>query len=475
MSIKPKLKRNDKQQRNSQPHYQATDYGNAERFVALHGHNVRYCHPWKKWLIWDGKRWSLDETGAPIRLAKQTVRHMYDQAKEESDDAARTTLIKWALQSEKAERLTAMLKLAQSEPGVPIVIDDLDQDPWLLNVENGTLDLRTGELRDHDRADLLTKLAPVEYLPPCEAECPMWRKFLNDIFAGNEDITCYVQRLMGYALTGLDREHILPIFHGVGANGKSTFVSTLAGLLGSSYSTKAPRDLLTVNRDNSHPTGVAGLFGKRLVVASETDDSCRLSEALIKDLTGGEMVKARRMREDFWEFKPTHTMILSTNHKPTVRGTDHAIWRRLRLVPFNVVIPDAKQDKALPEKLRKEWPGILRWAVEGCNQWQAIGLAEPEEILGATKQYRGEEDVLGSFFNEWCAKGPGHVVRCLELYEAYKRWAEKSGLKRIMPQNRFARVMTERGFERESMNRATWYQGIDLLEDAAATITDHYN
>ncbi len=128
-------------------------------------------------------------------------------------------------------------------------------------------------------------------------------------------------------------------------------------------------------------------------------------------------------------------------------------------MPFNVVIPDAKQDKALPEKLRKEWPGILRWAVEGCNQWQAIGLAEPEEILGATKQYRGEEDVLGSFFNEWCAKGPGHVVRCLELYEAYKRWAEKSGLKRIMPQNRFARVMTERGFERESMNRATWYQG----------------
>jgi putative DNA primase/helicase len=463
MSIRPKRKRVSKQQRKSPPHYQATDYGNAERLVALHGHNVRYCHPWKKWLIWDGNRWVVDETGAAVRLAKQTIRRIYGQAEDETDSAIRQEMVEWALQSERAARLDAILTLAQSEPGVPIVSDDLDQDPWLLCVENGTLDLRTGELRDHDRADLITKLAPVKYLPSCEAECPMWHKFLDDIFAGNEGVKGFVQRLVGYALTGLDREHILPIFHGVGANGKSTFVGTIAGLLGSSYSTKAPRDLLTVNRNESHPTGLAGLFGKRLVVASETDDSCRLSEALIKDLTGGELVKARRMREDFWEFKPTHTLILSTNHKPTVRGTDHAIWRRLLLVPFNVIISKAKQDKALSEKLRQEWSGILQWAVQGCLEWQRIGLDEPEEVLVATKEYRSEEDVLGPFFKERCMQGQGHVVRACKLHEAYKRWAEKEGLKRVITQNRFARVMTERGFARKKINNATWYMEIGLL------------
>src|SRR5919107_5291637 len=266
----------------------------------------------------------------------------------------------------------------------------MDASPDLLNVLNGTIDLRTGELRPHRREDLITKMAPVEYDP--NSPVPAWAATLERVLP-SPDLRAFFKKLCGYAISGETSEHLLPVLYGTGANGKSTVLSTLLAAAGD-YGMQAAPDLL-VAKKGAHPTEVADLFGMRLVASIEVEDGRRLAESLVKQLTGGDKVRARRMRQDFWQFEPTHKVFMAVNHKPEVRGTDTAIWRRIRLIPFTETIPPGEQDKKLPEKLRAELFGILAWCVEGCLEWQREGLQAPEEVRRATGQYRSEMDVIG--------------------------------------------------------------------------------
>lgn len=421
-----------------------TDLGNGQRLATQHGNDLRYCWPWKKWLVWDRKRWRIDDTGAIVARAKQTVRSIYAEAAGCDDELLRKAIARWARQSERRDRVSAMIDLARSEPGIPILPDQLDRDPWLLNVQNGTIDLRTGQPREHQQSDFITKLAPVAFDPA--AECPTWLAFLERIFDGSAELIGFVQRILGYCLTGSTRDHVLPIFYGTGANGKTTLLIVVFDVLGPDYTSKAPRDLLMLRRGEHHPTELADLFGKRLVAAVESAEGQRLNEALIKDLTGGDPQKARRMREDFWQFNPTHKLILATNHKPIVKDTTNSTWRRLRLVPFVVEIPEPEQDKTLGGRMvRYEAPGILAWMVRGCLEWQRIGLAEPAEVMTATQQYQQSQDPIAGFVDECCIIGPRRREKASTLYGCYKRWAENGG-EEVITQRRFGEALTERGF-----------------------------
>ena len=455
---KPARKRKRKKLRpipDSSKHFALTDTGLAERFVSLYGHNVRYCHPWKKPLVWDGKRFRIDDTGSVEYLAKRTARSILTEASREEDKYLRSQLIDFAKASESAPRRAAMVKLAQSEPGIPILPSDLDKDPWLLNCLNGTLNLKTGELHPHNRDDLITKLCPIRYDPA--ATCPRWLQFLDRIFASNAALIQFVQRVCGICLTGDVSEQILLVFHGIGANGKSVLLIVLLSVLGPDYAMQAPPDLLMEKRNDAHPTERADLHGKRLVCSIETEDGRRLAESLVKSLTGGDRLRARRMHEDFWEFAPTHKLILACNHKPVVRGTDHAIWRRIKLVPFPVVIPPAEQDKNLAAALQAELPGILAWCVQGCLDWQRHGLGEPPEVIDATASYRVEQDALAEFISQRCTLDPDTYDRASRLFAAYSSWTgDKS-----VTQRRFGKAMTEREFERFN-NNGVCYRGIRL-------------
>src|SRR5215218_4665651 len=332
--------------------YNLTDLGNAERFIARHGADVRYCYAWSRWIVWAGSRWERDETGRAHRLAKETVRGIYQEAAGAEDEDRRKALAKHAARSEAEAKIRAMLELAKSE--VPASPDEFDSAPWLLNAPNGTLDLRTGELREHRREGLLTKMAGADYHP--NAEAPLWAATLERVLP-SPALRTFFKKLCGYSITGDVSEHILAVLYGTGANGKSTILNALLAAV-HDYGMQAAPDLL-VAKKGSHPTEVADLFGKRLVASIEVEDGRRLAESLVKQLTGGDKVRARRMRQDFWQFDPTHKVFMAVNHKPEVRGTDTAIWRRIRLIPFTETIPPGEQDKKLPEKLRGELSGIL--------------------------------------------------------------------------------------------------------------------
>jgi putative DNA primase/helicase len=417
-----------------------TDLANGRRLVARHGDKLRWCDPWHKWLVWDGTRWKVDDACRAEALAKEVAGGLWGEAAAAMAGLTKeglTAAQSYCKSSNGAKGVENMLKMAHSEPGIPVLPDGLDKDKWLLNCVNGTLDLRTGELRAHRQEDYLTKLCPVEY--HADAECPTWKGFLDRIMAGNKGMIGYLRRVVGYCLTGDVGEQCLWFLHGGGANGKSTFLGTLLALLGD-YGHQAPSELLMAKRNEAHPTERADLQGKRLVATVEVDQGRRFAESLVKQLTGGDKVTARRMREDFWTFEPTHKILLAANHKPDVAGTDLAMWRRIKLVPFEVTIPEAERDKALPEKLKQELPGILAWAVRGCREWQREGLGEPEEVTRATDAYRAEQDTLAEFLAERCE--PSGKVRLTKVIEAYHTW---TGDKTVSPQD-LARRLREKGY-----------------------------
>jgi len=423
--------------------FNLTDLGNAKRLVTRHGDDLRYVHPWGKWLAWDGRRWAVDATGEVERRAVETVASIYAEAANADDPDERKAIARHAERSEARGRIDAMIALARSRPGIPAMPDDLDADPWALNAQNGTIDLRTGVLREHRREDLITKVMPVEY--DAAAQAPIFERFLNRILP-QEAVRGFLQRAVGYAATGVAREEMLPILHGPGANGKSTLTGVLLETLGD-YAIQAAPDLLMLKK-GAHPTELADLFGARFVVCMENEEGRRLAESLVKHITGRDRLKARRMREDFWEFDPTHTVFLGTNHRPEVRGTDHAIWRRLKLIPFDVTIPEAEQDKTLPETLRGELPGIVAWVVRGCIEYQRGGLGEPERVRDATKGYRSDMDPLEAFIDECCVVRPDVWCNFGDLYDAYTQWCE-GAREYPVKKRRFADRLTERGLDRD--------------------------
>src|SRR5215207_6529092 len=445
--------------------YLCTDTGNAERLADRHGANLRYCHPWGKWLLYYGTRWRVDDRGAVVRLAKDTARSIFEEAKEAHSDAAANQLGKWASSSLSESKLRAMISLCQSEPGIPVLPDELDASPDLLNVLNGTIDLRSGKLREHRREDLITRIVPVEYDP--DANAPAWETFLQRVLPG-EELRAFVRRAVGYSATGDTSEQCMLINHGGGANGKSTFQETIAAALGD-YAMRAPTEMLLAKRAGGIPNDVARLKGARFVAASETEEGRRLAESLIKDLTGQDTITARFMRAEWFDFEPTHKLWLSTNHKPEIRGTDNAIWRRIRLVPWTVTIPPAEHDKKLPEKLRGELSGILSWIVRGCLEWHRVGLRAPNEVRKATGAYRAEMDVLAGFLVDCCEVGTSHWDYAKDLYASYKRWCDEVG-ERPESQRRFGGHLSERGFSRDrgGSRAAGIWRGVRLSEEEKA-------
>jgi putative DNA primase/helicase len=407
-----------------------TDSGNAELFAKLHGADLRYCYTLKRFLAFDGARWKPDDNGEAERCTKETVRYLAKLAAETDGDAERKALLDWATKCECAFRREAILRLVRSEISVPF--DALDTDPWLFNVANCTLDLRTGGRRGHDRADLITKVAHVDYQEA--AACPTWMAFLNRVMEGDQELIGFLQRTAGYCLTGDVSADAVWVLHGRGANGKTRFTGALQDLMGEYARSVNPELLLTSRNDggaNKASPDLMVLRGTRFALFAETDEGRTLSAAMLKRLSSTDRIAARGLHADACEFPPSHKSILMTNHRPRVRSADHGTWRRIFLVPFTVTIPDHEQDQGLRDKLRAELPGILAWAVRGCLDWQKRGggrpgLAAPERVLAATKEYRNEEDVIAPFLEDACTLASGERIGKGELYGAYTDWAERN-------------------------------------------------
>jgi putative DNA primase/helicase len=435
-----------------------TELGNAERFAVHHSGNVRFSYDWRAWLVWDGVRWKRD-SGAEVRcLAKETVRSIYSEAGKYANEAQRAAAANWAKRSESAAAIEAMLKLAQSESGIPVSPEDLDSDRWLLNVFNGTIDLRTGELRPHRREDLISKLAPVKF--DAAATCPRWEGFLAEVFEPHRDVIPFIQRATGYTLTGDTREECMFLLHGFGRNGKGTFLRTLTLKLGD-YAGTADFSTFVQRRDDSGPRDdIANMRGKRLVSAQESREGAALAESLLKWLTGGDMVRARRLYENSAEFDPNWKIWLATNHRPIIRGLDAAVWSRIKLVPFAVNF-EGREDRTLKAVLTDELPGILNWAIKGCLQWQADGLEFPESVLSATSEYRNESDQIGRFVDEVCIVGEFASAKGRGLYDTYRQWAGGSGEEPVT-EVAFCRRLLEHGFSRRKTKTGAIWEGIGL-------------
>ena len=427
-----------------------TDLGNAKRFALAHRENIRFCHRWKKWLTWDGYRWVHDEVGKIQETAKQTAIGILLEAADEHDDEKRKKLLAWQKQSEFEHRIRALITLTQSEDGIPLRVEDLDRNPMLLNCQNGTMNLATGEFREHRREDMITKLAPVMY--DKNAECPIWSAFLDRIMSRNKRLIDFLQRAAGYSLTGDTSEHALFLFHGTGANGKTTFLEALGDFMGD-YAMTAEFSSFIVSRGTGVRNDLARLAGARIVTAVESAVNRRLAEEVIKQITGGDTITARFLYSEHFEFRPQFKLFLATNHKPRISGTDVAIWRRIYLVPFAVMIPNEEQDKTLPAKLRGESSGILRWALEGLAEWRRYGLAAPSEVTAATSEYRSEQDVLQHFLDDRCVADPNAETSASALYGAYSAWC-KNAAELPLCKRDLGLALQERGF-RKSRNGST--------------------
>lgn len=436
-----------------------TDAGNAARFALQHREWARYCFAWRAWLLWSGQCWRRDPGDGAMRMAKATAQGIYLEAGGAASEGERKQIAKWAITSESEPRLRAMLNLAASEPGVPVTPEELDADPMLLNCQNGTADLRTGALRPTRREDLITREVPVVFDPA--ATCPTFDAFLEHIFAGNARVIGFLQRAIGYSLTGDTTEQCLFVLWGGGSNGKSTLLTTAVTMLGE-YAVSTRPETFMVKSGDAIPNDLAQLKGARLVIAVEAEAGHRLAEGLIKQATGGDRLTARFMRAEFFTFEPTFKIFLASNYRPTIRGTDRAIWRRIKLLPFSVTIPDDQQDRHLADKLKAELPGVLAWAVRGCLAWQRHGLGEPDEVRVATEIYRTDMDVLGGFLRDCCVTDePAARIGSGPLYQAYDGWCHTNG-ERAVSKRAFGLRLVERGFTQARTKDERLWHGLRL-------------
>ena len=437
-----------------------SDTGNAQRFVEQHGDDVRFVPEQGKWLVWKGGHWGADAANLVIQHAKQTAKSLFENAAETTSDTSRMALAKHAVQSLNRSRLAAMIALASSEPEVVTRMRDLDRNDFMLGVENGIVDLRSGEFRPARREDLLTQRCGTQF--NASATCPTFERFLSRVTGGNIELQAYLQRLVGYALTGDTREHCFAFLYGHGANGKSTFLDTLTRLIGN-YACQTQPETLMARRGGGASSDLARLVGKRLVVSNEIREGAHLEENLVKQLVGGDMVTARFLYQEHFEFRPKFKLLIAGNHQPVIKGDDDGIWRRVHLVPFVHTIPEKERDKGLGEKLAKELSGILNWAIAGCLEWQKRGLDAPKIITEATARYREEMDLLGAWIEQECEKGAGFRYSSRQLYENYRRWCEMGGIK-PMSAMVFVRKLETRKFLREHTRLGNILLGIRLKD-----------
>lgn len=411
--------------------YDCNETGNALRLESLYRARFRHVAAWGADLIWHHVHWREDTTGAAWDFVRGAIDDVILNA-HRSRGETRDELLAWAVKSANHSRMRGALEIARKLPTIRVDPSQLDSDPWLLNTRSATIDLRTGRGRKHDPADLITKLAPVDF--DVTAQAPRWERFLEEALP-DAAVREYVQRFIGYALTGVIREHVLVVFWGEGGNGKSTFVDAISHAIGS-YHVHLPRNILMASPGERHPTDLTMLDGARLAVASETRTGAAFDESLVKSLTGGDPITAHRMRMDNYTFAPTHKLVLLTNPKPRVHADDAGIWRRIHLVPWSVSFV-GREDTRLPDTLRAEAPGILAWAVRGCLEWQRRGLDPPEAVRAATETYREEQDTLGEFW-ALCEFNPDARVPRKALFERYERFARAEGIKRPFGKRSFA-------------------------------------
>jgi len=440
---------------------QFTDSTNAMRLVKEHGRDIRYNASWKKWVVWNGKYWEMDEGGVLIHeKGLEMVRNIYDELKKTADYRERIDIEKAAMMSESVRRRKAFVEAATWISALRTKTDELDRNPWLLNVKNGTVDILSGEFREHRQEDMITKIANVDYDPA--ADCPMWKKFVREIMNYKSDIIKFVQTVAGWSLSGDISEQTMFILYGTGANGKSTFLNTIMYLLGD-YATATPTETFMKKSGDNYSNDVARLRSTRFVTTTEVEQGRRLSEPLIKKITGNDEMTARFLYGEFFNFSPTFKIFMATNHKPVIKGTDYGIWRRIKLIPFTERIPEEKQDKHLDLKLREEASGILNWLLEGLANWKQERLKTPKAVLFATDEYRGEMDVIGNFITEKCGQKKEMAILLKKLYKAYSDWCEENN-EHAVSERFFTLRLKEMGFKQGRTSTERYWVGIGLLE-----------
>lgn len=442
------------------PSRHLTELGNARRLVDRYGPDIRFAPDVKKWYLWDDIHWKRDKTGEIQRKAKDIMEQMRDDAATIEDDELQKKYLHHISRSETSTKIEAMIKLAGTEPEIPILTEALDTDPLLLTCKNGTIDLKTGILRPSKRSDYITMTSPCVYDP--DAECPQFDAFLYRIMDGNENLIEFLWEAIGYSLTGLTIEQVFFILWGGGSNGKSTFIEIIKAMLGD-YAQTAPTEALMEKKGESISNDIAKLKGARFVSAVESGSGKKLHEVLIKQMTGGDAMSARFLFAEFFEFYPTFKLWLATNFKPKIFGVDHAIWRRIRLIPFTVTIPPEEQDKNLGSKLKEELPGIFAKAVRYAKRWTEQGLSLPEEVNAATLEYREEMDPLKIFLESVCVIADAQEVRASVLYNGYESWADQEKEKPLTKRT-FGTHLKARGFtqKRGSKGVRHWV-GIRLM------------
>lgn len=402
-------------------------------FTRRYHRDWRYVAAWGRWLVWDGQRWRTEDTLAATDLIRSVCRQT----------AVRADNPKVAAKLASAGTVGGVERLARADRRHAATTDEWDADPWLLNTPGGVVDLKTGRMRPHERADRMTKITTATPI----GDCPTWRQFIDEVTGGDKELQSYLQRMVGYALTGSTQEHALFFLYGTGANGKSVFVNTLATILGD-YAASAPMDTFMEARGDRHPTDMAGLRGARFVSSIETEQGRRWNESKVKAITGGDKVSARFMRQDFFEYTPQFKLVIAGNHKPAIRNVDEAMKRRLHLIPFTITVPPERRDKHLQQKLLAERDGILAWALEGCLAWQRLGrLDPPPQVVAATEEYFEAEDALGRWLEERCVREANAKSLTAELFTDWKQWAEAAG-EFVGSQRRFSDLLITRGVEK---------------------------
>jgi putative DNA primase/helicase len=416
----------------------------ADKFSAEHRDDLRYCHDWGRWLEWAGTHWRVDRTVHVFDLVRDVCRKAAAQCNSNGKRLA------------TAATVSAVERLARADRRHATTAEQWDADPFALNTPGGTVDLKTGETRPNRPGGHLTKCTAVA---PGK-NCPAWHEFLTRITKDNGDLIGFLQRVVGYSITGSTREHAMFFAYGTGANGKSVFCNTMARIM-ADYHRTAPVDVFMASRNDRHPTELAGLQGARFVTATETEQNRSWAESRIKALTGGDPIAARYMRQDFFEFTPVFKLFVAGNHKPRLRTVDEAIRRRLHLIPFSVTIPKAERDPDLPEKLKAEWPGILAWAIEGAVEWHAKGLQPPPVVTDATLEYLASEDLIAVWLDDRIYREPAARTLASELYKSFKEWAEATG-ERAMSQRAFSMALENHGYHKEKTMDGRYFHGLKL-------------
>lgn len=438
------------------------DAGNANRLVSSIGKYLRYVSERKEWLVWIDGRWQSDSHNIKLNEYAQVVaKSIYCEASLVSDSSHCKLISQHANSSQNMQRLNSMISLAQKDSRVAIPLLQLDANKKLLGVANGVVDLNTGELIENKPEMLITKFAPVQY--DKEAKCPMFIDFLKQIFNDDQLVISYVQRMMGYCLTGLTSSQVLFFFYGTGANGKSTLLNVIEGLLGKDLCKQVPAEVLVMKKYGETPSnGTARLHGTRVAMANELPHNSFFNETVIKQLTGEDTVAARFLFKEHFDFKPEFKLIIVGNHKPVIQNTDNGIWRRIHMLDFPVSIPEGQRDLKLNEKLKSELSGILNFAIVGCLECCANGLQPPQSVIESVEEYRADMDVFGSWLDENIVESASSEVYASKLYENYKEWADINGFK-AMSSTAFGRLMKERGYLKVRDSNGFKYKSIKLI------------